>query len=124
MMHPAYARERGDSFREKRLALSDPPAARGPTADRYKVKSRPPKLQGIGADAVVDYTAPDWRDALKDATAGHGPDVIFDPVGGEVSLQAFRSIAWNGRHVVVGFAAGQIPALPFNLPLLLSVPPT
>ena len=44
--------------------------------------------------------------------------MIFDPVGGEVSLQAFRSIAWNGRHVVVGFAAGQIPALPFNLPLL------
>ncbi|AUC97703.1 NADPH:quinone oxidoreductase family protein [Bradyrhizobium sp. SK17] len=74
--------------------------------------------KSFGADAVVDYTAPDWRDALKDATAGHGPDVIFDPVGGEVSLQAFRSIAWNGRHVVVGFAAGQIPALPFNLPLL------
>jgi NADPH:quinone reductase len=44
--------------------------------------------------------------------------VIFDPVGGEVSLQAFRSIAWNGRHLVVGFAAGTIPALPFNLPLL------
>ena len=72
----------------------------------------------FGADAVVDYTKPDWRDALKDATGGNGPDVIFDPVGGEVSLQAFRSIAWNGRHVVVGFAAGQIPALPFNLPLL------
>ncbi|WP_316394970.1 NADPH:quinone oxidoreductase family protein [Bradyrhizobium sp. 33ap4] len=72
----------------------------------------------FGADAVVDYTKPDWRDALKDATGGHGADVIFDPVGGEVSLQAFRSIAWNGRHVVVGFAAGSIPALPFNLPLL------
>nr|WP_308285120.1 zinc-binding dehydrogenase [Bradyrhizobium ivorense] len=72
----------------------------------------------FGADAVVDYTRPDWRDALKDATGGGGPDVIFDPVGGEVSVQAFRSIAWNGRHVVVGFAAGSIPALPFNLPLL------
>jgi NADPH:quinone reductase len=72
----------------------------------------------FGADAVIDYTWPDWRDALKDATGGHGADVIFDPVGGEVSLQAFRSIAWNGRHLVVGFAAGQIPALPFNLPLL------
>ena len=74
--------------------------------------------ESFGADAVVDYTKPDWRDALKDATGGHGADVIFDPVGGEVSVQAFRSIAWNGRHLVVGFAAGQIPALPFNLPLL------
>ncbi len=44
--------------------------------------------------------------------------MIFDPVGGEVSLQAFRSIAWNGRHLVVGLAAGSIPALPFNLPLV------
>ena len=71
-----------------------------------------------GADAVVDYTDANWRDTLKDLTNGHGADVIFDPVGGEVSLQAFRSIAWNGRHLVVGFAAGKIPALPFNLPLL------
>ncbi len=71
-----------------------------------------------GADATVDYTRSDWRDTLKTLTDGHGADVIFDPVGGEVSLQAFRSIAWNGRHLVVGFAAGSIPALPFNLPLL------
>jgi NADPH2:quinone reductase len=66
----------------------------------------------------VDYTKADWRDALKSLTGGHGADVIFDPVGGDVSLQAFRSIAWRGRHLVVGFAAGSIPALPFNLPLL------
>ena len=72
----------------------------------------------FGADATVDYTEADWRDTLKTLTDGHGADVIFDPVGGEVSLQAFRSIAWNGRHLVVGFAAGSIPALPFNLPLL------
>ncbi|MDB5580570.1 MAG: quinone oxidoreductase, partial [Bradyrhizobium sp.] len=72
----------------------------------------------FGADATVDYTQTDWRDRLKTLTDGHGADVIFDPVGGEVSLQAFRSIAWNGRHLVVGFAAGSIPALPFNLPLL------
>ncbi|MBR1126362.1 NADPH:quinone oxidoreductase family protein [Bradyrhizobium lablabi] len=71
-----------------------------------------------GADSVVDYTQDNWREALKDLTNGHGVDVIFDPVGGDVSLQAFRSIAWNGRHLVVGFAAGKIPALPFNLPLL------
>jgi NADPH:quinone reductase len=72
----------------------------------------------FGADEAIDYTKPDWREALKEATGGHGADVIFDPVGGEVSVQAFRSIAWNGRHIVVGFAAGTIPALPFNLPLL------
>lgn len=74
--------------------------------------------QQHGADAVIDYTQPGWRDTLKELTGGHGADVIFDPVGGEISLQAFRSIAWRGRHLVVGFAAGAIPALPFNLPLL------
>jgi NADPH2:quinone reductase len=72
----------------------------------------------FGADQTIDYTKPDWRDTLKEMTGGHGPDVIYDPVGGEVSLQAFRSIAWRGRHLVVGFAAGTIPALAFNLPLL------
>ncbi|MEH2536792.1 MULTISPECIES: NADPH:quinone oxidoreductase family protein [unclassified Bradyrhizobium] len=71
-----------------------------------------------GADHTIDYTLADWREALKELTGGHGPDVIFDPVGGEVSLQAFRSIAWRGRHLVVGFASGTIPALAFNLPLL------
>jgi len=74
--------------------------------------------QAHGADAVIDYTQADWRDRFKELTGGHGADVIFDPVGGEISVQAFRSIAWRGRHLVVGFAAGTIPALPFNLPLL------
>jgi NADPH2:quinone reductase len=71
-----------------------------------------------GADETIDYTQVDWRDTLKALTGGNGPDVIYDPVGGEVSLQAFRSIAWRGRHLVVGFASGSIPALAFNLPLL------
>jgi NADPH2:quinone reductase len=74
--------------------------------------------QAHGADAAIDYTETGWRDTLKELTGGHGADVIFDPVGGEISVQAFRSIAWRGRHLVVGFAAGAIPALPFNLPLL------
>ena len=73
---------------------------------------------GYGADQTIDYTKPDWRDTLKGLTGGNGPDVIFDPVGGEVAPQAFRSIAWRGRHLVVGFASGTIPALAFNLPLL------
>ncbi|MGB3864792.1 MAG: NADPH:quinone oxidoreductase family protein [Xanthobacteraceae bacterium] len=72
----------------------------------------------FGADAGLDYTQEGWRDVLKQLTDGHGADVIYDPVGGDVSLQAFRSIAWNGRHLVVGFASGTIPALKFNLPLL------
>src|SRR5438445_57531 len=72
----------------------------------------------FGADQTIDYTKTEWRDTLKEMTGGHGPDVIYDPVGGEVSLQAFRSIAWGGRHLVVGFASGTIPALAFNLPLL------
>ena len=71
-----------------------------------------------GADQTIDYTQPDWRDTLKESTGGHGPDVIFDPVGGELALQAFRSIAWRGRYLVIGFAQGPIPALPLNLALL------
>jgi NADPH2:quinone reductase len=72
----------------------------------------------FGANAVVDYTLEGWRDEVKTLTGGRGVDVIYDPVGGDLSLQAFRSIAWNGRHLVIGFASGSIPALPFNLPLL------
>ncbi|WP_342723551.1 NADPH:quinone oxidoreductase family protein [Bradyrhizobium sp. B097] len=72
----------------------------------------------FGADAGLDYTRDGWRDELKELTGGHGADVIYDPVGGDLSLQAFRSIAWNGRHLVIGFASGTIPALRFNLPLL------
>lgn len=72
----------------------------------------------FGADATVDYTRDGWRDEIKALTDGRGVDVIYDPVGGDVGLQAFRTIAWRGRHLVIGFAAGAIPALAFNLPLL------
>lgn len=71
----------------------------------------------LGADAVVDYTADNWRDALK-AAAPAGLDLVFDPVGGAYAEPAFRSLKWKGRHLVVGFAAGAIPALPYNLALL------
>lgn len=71
-----------------------------------------------GADTGLDYSRDGWRDELKELTDGHGADVIYDPVGGDLGLQAFRSIAWNGRHLVIGFASGTIPALRFNLPLL------
>lgn len=74
--------------------------------------------RAIGADDTVNYGRDNLRDALKALTAGKGPDVVYDPVGGELAEAAFRAIAWRGRYLVVGFAAGGIPALPFNLPLL------
>lgn len=73
----------------------------------------------IGADAGINYATQDLREAIKAATDGKGPDVIYDPVGGELAEPAFRSIAWRGRYLVVGFAASPaIPTLPMNLPLL------
>ncbi|CAM3590223.1 NADPH:quinone oxidoreductase family protein [Polaromonas hydrogenivorans] len=72
----------------------------------------------IGADATINYSTQDLREALKLLTGGKGPDVIYDPVGGDLAEPAFRSIAWRGRYLVVGFAAGSIPALPLNLTLL------
>lgn len=71
-----------------------------------------------GADALINYSREDLRDAVKAATDGKGPDVIYDPVGGAYSEAALRSIAWRGRHLVVGFANGDIPKLPWNLMLL------
>ena len=72
----------------------------------------------IGADATINYSRENMRDAIKALTDGKGPDVIYDPVGGDFAEPAFRSIAWRGRYLVVGFASGPIPALPFNLALL------
>lgn len=74
--------------------------------------------QSIGADATINYSRDNLRDSLKTLTEGKGPDVIYDPVGGDLAEPAFRSIAWRGRYLVVGFAAGPIPALPWNLMLL------
>lgn len=71
-----------------------------------------------GADATINYTTEDLREAVKAATGGKGPDVIYDPVGGVYAEPAFRSIAWRGRYLVIGFANGEIPKLPLNLPLL------
>jgi NADPH2:quinone reductase len=72
----------------------------------------------IGADETINYSTGNIRDALKALTGGKGPDVVYDPVGGDLAEPAFRSIAWRGRYLVVGFAGGGIPALPLNLSLL------
>jgi NADPH:quinone reductase len=71
-----------------------------------------------GADATINYSNEDLREAIKAATGGRGPDVIYDPVGGVYAEPAFRSIGWRGRYLVVGFANGEIPKLPLNLTLL------
>ncbi len=71
-----------------------------------------------GADVLINYSTQDLREAIKAATDGKGPDVIYDPVGGVYAEPAFRSIAWRGRYLVVGFANGEIPKLPLNLTLL------
>jgi NADPH2:quinone reductase len=71
-----------------------------------------------GADACINYSREDLREAIKAATDGKGPDVVYDPVGGDYSEAAFRSIGWRGRYLVVGFANGDIPKLPLNLTLL------
>ncbi|MCW5693602.1 MAG: NADPH:quinone oxidoreductase family protein [Pseudolabrys sp.] len=73
-----------------------------------------------GADDGIDYAAEDLKDALRRATDGKGADVIYDPVGGAYAEAALRAIAWEGRFLVVGFAAGEIPKVPFNLFLLKS----
>ncbi len=74
--------------------------------------------KSIGADATINYTSEDLREAIKKLTDGKGPDVIYDPVGGDLAEPALRSIGWRGRYLVVGFASGTVPALPLNLPLL------
>ena len=71
-----------------------------------------------GADETIVYTREDLRERLKALSGGQGPNVIFDPVGDQYAEPAFRSIAWEGRYLVIGFAGGEIPKLPLNLPLL------
>jgi len=71
-----------------------------------------------GADELINYAAEDLRGRVKALTAGRGVDVVYDPVGGAYSELALRDTAWNGRFLVVGFAAGEIPKVPLNLALL------
>ncbi len=71
-----------------------------------------------GADEGINYSQEDLKARLKELTNGNGVDVIYDPVGGDFSEAAFRSVAWGGRFLVIGFAAGPIPKIPLNLPLL------
>ena len=83
--------------------------------------SSPEKLsacQENGADYVINYAQDDLRQSVKEITKGRGVDVIYDPVGGSFSEKALRDMSWGGRFLVVGFAAGEIPKVPLNIPLL------
>jgi NADPH2:quinone reductase len=71
-----------------------------------------------GADETIDYESEDLKARLKDLTDGIGVDIIYDAVGDRFTEPAVRALAWRGRHLVIGFAAGQIPKLPLNLLLL------
>lgn len=71
-----------------------------------------------GADEVIRYDQVGLRDGIEQTTGGRGVDVVYDPVGGDATEQALRSTRWNGRLLVVGFAAGPIPRIPLNIPLL------
>lgn len=73
-----------------------------------------------GSDTTVNYAADDLRDALKRLCGERGADVVYDPVGGKYAEPALRALAWQGRYLVIGFAAGDIPKLPLNLVLLKS----
>lgn len=71
-----------------------------------------------GADHLIDYRAEDIRERVKALTGGRGAEVVYDPVGGDVFLASLRAVAWGGRLLVIGFAAGKVPEIPANLLLV------
>jgi NADPH2:quinone reductase len=71
-----------------------------------------------GADATIKYSSEDLKERVKELTSGQGADVVVDPVGGGYAEPALRGMAWNGRYLVIGFTAGEIPRISLNLPLL------
>lgn len=73
-----------------------------------------------GADELINYSEEDLRERIKALTDGKGVDVVYDPVGGSMTLTAVKSLAWGGRLLVIGFAGGEIPSIPANLLLLKS----
>ncbi|TRZ93833.1 MAG: NADPH:quinone oxidoreductase family protein [Rhodocyclaceae bacterium] len=72
----------------------------------------------VGADETVNYSTENLKDRINELTAGKGADVVYDPVGGPYTEPALRALAWRGRLLVIGFAAGDIPKIPLNLALL------
>ena len=77
--------------------------------------------QAHGAEMALDYSSGGLREALREITDGAGVDVVYDAVGGDYAEPALRALAWKGRYLVVGFAAGDIPRIPLNLALLKGI---
>ena len=84
-------------------------------ADKLEVVRR------VGADVAIDYRGEDWVERVKEATGGHGADIIYDSVGGDVTDASLKCIAWNGRLLVIGFASGRIPEVKLNRVLLKNI---
>jgi NADPH2:quinone reductase len=82
------------------------------TAEKLEV------AQQYGADYLINYSGENIRERIKEITGGKGVNVVYDPVGGDLFEPTLRSVAWEGRYLVIGFASGTIPQLPANLPLL------
>lgn len=83
--------------------------------------SSPEKAEAVikaGAHEVIRYDETPIREGISELTDGAAVDVVYDPIGGDVAEEAFRSTGWRGRYLVIGFAAGTIPSIPLNLPLL------
>ncbi len=78
-------------------------------------------VRRAGAEVAIDYRADDWVERVKQATGGHGADVIYDSVGGDVTDASLKCIAWNGRLLVIGFASGRIPEVKLNRVLLKNI---
>ena len=74
--------------------------------------------KAAGADELINYSTTPLKETVKEMTGGDGVDVVYDPVGGDLSQEAFRATAWHGRYLVIGFASGDIPAFPANIALL------
>jgi NADPH2:quinone reductase len=72
----------------------------------------------VGADETVNYSTENLKDRINELTGGKGADVVYDPVGGPYTEPAVRALAWRGRLLIIGFAAGEIPKIPLNLALL------
>lgn len=81
-------------------------------------QSKAEAARASGASAVVDMSAPDWKDEVKKLAGPHGVDVVVDPVGGPATDAAFRTLGWNGRHLMVGFASGDVGRLKSSLAIV------
>lgn len=74
--------------------------------------------KSLGADELINYTSENLKTRIKEITQDKGVDIIYDPIGGNLAIEALKSIAWNGQYLIIGFASGEIPQVPFNIPLL------